>query len=77
MDTDSRSSDCLKMQGVRTWVNRNSTDCHIIVNFSYAVLLEDFLCSDLQPKHYRRVQQKIQLFLGDGKPEDSYYWKGP
>jgi hypothetical protein len=27
------------------------------------VLLKDFLCSDLQPKHYRHVQQKLQLFL--------------
>ena len=45
--------------------------------FPYAGLLEDFLCNDLQPKNYRRVQQKLQVFLGDGKPEDSYYWKGP
>ena len=32
MDTESRSAIYFEMQAVRTWVNRSSTGCHIIVN---------------------------------------------
>jgi len=42
MDTESRSSDSLKIHAVITWVNWRSTGCHIIVNVLLCSIVKRF-----------------------------------